>query len=672
MSFVTPIAALIAAGITVPLLVAMYFLKLRRRQVEVSSTLLWRRAVQDLRVNSPFQRLRRSLLLLLQLLLLAALLFALARPAARGHAPNGARTIIILDQSASMNATDLAPTRLARAKELTLQLIDGQDLGTGGGMMVVAMAREARVMQPFTSDKDLLRAAVQGVEPTDHVGDLAPVLRLIDPYIAPAGSPAGGAKSAASGGSGGSGGGGAGPVTVYIFSDGQWARGEDLSLRGGDLRYVRIAGPDADVDNLAITLLTARRDALRPQRAQVNVTLANYAAQPTTTHITLSLDGRPRAVASVTVPPYHPAANATPGTPGTPGSLVVPFPVTLAQGALVEVAHDHTDQLAADDHAAMLLAPPSQVRVMLVTTGNGFLERALRSAMVRKLVIRTPAEYENEDPHHLRRGAGGSEDGFDLIVFDGFSPSHVPPVNSLYLGAAPPLPGVAKLGPGAGEPRVQELLNWDQHHPLMQHVEMKYLAMQTPGHLALPQSAAVLAIADAGPVIAECDDAGVRHVMTAFGILDTNWPMQVSFVTFICNAVQTLGTGATGAAQSYRTGEVAVVAAEDSARELIYQGPMALTAPVTRGWCTLPEFTRVGLYRCQNGAVPPGDQLPVNLCDAVASDLHAPAQLPIRVAGGTAIGPTALGRQEVWHWFMWAALSLLLLEWLVYAFRLHR
>jgi len=68
----------------------------------------------------------------------------------------------------------------------------------------------------------------------------------------------------------------------------------------------------------------------------------------------------------------------------------------------------------------------------------------------------------------------------------------------------------------------------------------------------------------------------------------------------------------------------------------------------------------------------PGDQLPVNLCDAVASDLHAPAQLPVRVAGGNAIGSTTLGRQEVWHWFMWAALSLLLVEWLVYAVRLHR
>jgi hypothetical protein len=664
MMFLTPIAALVAAGITVPLLLAMYFLKLRRRQVEVSSTLLWRRAVQDLRVNSPFQKLRRSLLLLLQLLLLAALLLALARPAARGPTAGGVRVVVVVDQSASMNATDVAPTRLDKAKSSALQLIEDTDLGPGGGIMVVAMAREARVMQPFTSDKDLLRAAVRAIAPTDHAGDLAPVLRLIDPYLAPAGS-TGNTPGAAA------------PVTVYVFSDGQLARGEDLALRGGDLRYVRIGADDAAVDNLAIILLTARRDVLHPQRAQVNATLANYGMQPVTTHVTLSLDGQPRAVASVTVPAYRVETGAAADRPrGAPGTVVVPFPIVTPGGALVEVAHDHADQLAADDHAALVLAPPAQVQVLLVTTGNGFLERALRSALVRKLVVRTPAEYEHEDPRRLRRGGGGAEsagdEGFDLIVFDGTPPARVPPVNSLYLGTTPPLPGVARLGPAAGEPRVQDLLNWDPRHPLLQHVEMRYLVLQDPGHLVLPQSARVLASAAGGPVMAECADAGVRHVMTSFGILDTNWPMQVSFVTFICNAVQTLAAGGAAPATSYHTGEVAVVPAQAWAPELVYQGPVTLRGPVTGGRCTLPEFTRVGLYRCDSGAAAPAEQLAVNLCDEVASDLHAPPQLPVRVAGGHASGPIVLGRQEVWRWFLWTALGLLLTEWLVYALRLIR
>ena len=57
----------------VPAVLAMYLLKLRRDEAVVPSTLLWTRLVADVEANAPWQRLRRSLLLLLQLLLVAVL-----------------------------------------------------------------------------------------------------------------------------------------------------------------------------------------------------------------------------------------------------------------------------------------------------------------------------------------------------------------------------------------------------------------------------------------------------------------------------------------------------------------------------------------------------------------------------------------------------------------------
>src|SRR5437870_5469388 len=105
-SLLNVLPAAIAAGIVVPSLLILYFLKLRRREMPVSSTLLWRKAIQDLQVNAPFQRLRRNLLLFLQLLLLLLLCFAFARPITHYTPGAGKVTVILIDRSASMSTAD--------------------------------------------------------------------------------------------------------------------------------------------------------------------------------------------------------------------------------------------------------------------------------------------------------------------------------------------------------------------------------------------------------------------------------------------------------------------------------------------------------------------------------------------------------------------------------------
>ena len=87
MGLVAPLALL--GLVTIPLIVAFYMLRLRRRERTVSSTFLWQQLVRDVEANAPWQRLRRSLLLLLQLLL--ALLLVAGRGAARLGAAGGPR-----------------------------------------------------------------------------------------------------------------------------------------------------------------------------------------------------------------------------------------------------------------------------------------------------------------------------------------------------------------------------------------------------------------------------------------------------------------------------------------------------------------------------------------------------------------------------------------------------
>ena len=133
MSWLTPLTGLLVAGIAVPPLLLLYFLKLRRGRRSIPSTMLWRRSVEDLRANAPFQRIRFSILLLLQLVILVLLVLALAQPQLEGSGSTGGRTVLAIDRSGSMNALEgsTGRTRLDLAKESAIARVESLH---GGGL----------------------------------------------------------------------------------------------------------------------------------------------------------------------------------------------------------------------------------------------------------------------------------------------------------------------------------------------------------------------------------------------------------------------------------------------------------------------------------------------------------------------------------------------------------
>ncbi|MGA1709422.1 MAG: vWA domain-containing protein, partial [Phycisphaerales bacterium] len=173
MTWLTPLTGLLAIAAVVPPLVVLYFLRLRRKRREISSTLLWRRSVEDLEANAPWQRLRPNLLLLLQLLVLLALAAAVAQPLAKGGS-RGGRTVILLDRSGSMQAIDEdgGATRLDRAKDAAVrrvgEVLGGGWLGGGDGeVMVIAFDERAEVRSPFSANARQAIEAIRAIEPTD-------------------------------------------------------------------------------------------------------------------------------------------------------------------------------------------------------------------------------------------------------------------------------------------------------------------------------------------------------------------------------------------------------------------------------------------------------------------------------------------------------------------------
>ena len=118
MTFVTLTTGLILGAVVLPLLLFLYFLRLRRQPLQISSTLLWSSAVEDLHANSPFQRLRPSTLFILQLLALLFVILAVMQPQIEGEKLRDGRHVMLIDRSASMNAEVIDGTsRLEDAKD---------------------------------------------------------------------------------------------------------------------------------------------------------------------------------------------------------------------------------------------------------------------------------------------------------------------------------------------------------------------------------------------------------------------------------------------------------------------------------------------------------------------------------------------------------------------------
>ena len=164
MQLLAPIALFALLPLAAAIIV-LYLLKPRRRDLVVPSVFLWRRAVQDVQANAPFQKLRRNLLLLLQLAALACLVAGLAAPFFLASRLGGKSTVIVLDASASMNATDADGSRFDEARRRAQEIVRG--LGRRDEAALVVCGARARVALPFSRDQHRLLRSLNAIPPTD-------------------------------------------------------------------------------------------------------------------------------------------------------------------------------------------------------------------------------------------------------------------------------------------------------------------------------------------------------------------------------------------------------------------------------------------------------------------------------------------------------------------------
>jgi Aerotolerance regulator N-terminal/von Willebrand factor type A domain len=661
--FLTPLPAVIAAAIAMPLLLLLYFLKLRRREMPVSSTFLWKKAVRDLQVNAPFQKLRRNLLLFLQMLLLVLLCLALSRPVSNYTPGAGKLSVILIDRSASMSAADQSggKTRLEEAKRRASDFVSGLD--RNGQATIIAFDDKPEMMQTFTADVPSLKAAIDRIQPTDRSSRLKMAFQLADAQSVrmPDQSTADVKPD------------------VRLYSDGRVLDADELQLQG-NLTYDKIGTDTAP--NIAIVALDAKRNYDQPTQVEVFARIANYGPKPANADVQLTVDGKLRSIAAVSLAPDRWSDPSWmknhPGDKDESYSAhdSVSFQIEMPTAGIIrlEQMNRDGDMLSADNSAQVVVPPPKDLSVLLVTDGNLYLERMMQSLSLQNPAQMSPQLYEQKQPK-----------SFDVVIFDHYFPQWMPDAgNFIFFGSVPPSTTNAKLKAEQVNNKYVllddvDVLDWQRDHPMLRHVPFAKVFAAHMLKLDVPPDAQTLVEGTKGPMVVLDREDARTYLVFAFDTLDSNLPLQVTFPLLMPQALQYLALGSDmNVRPSFPPGATPRIPrtnlerAAPGAKSIRLSGPGGsrdIPIPAT-GDFAIPSLNYVGIYKT-DPPIPPFEQIAVNLLDSNESNLIPTDTSPGSI--GTAVtSGGGKSRLELWWWLVaCAALPLVMIEWWVYTRRVH-
>ena len=616
--------------ISLPIIVAFYMLRLRRRDVPVGSTFLWQQLIRDVEANAPWQKLRFSWLLLVQLLIAAIVVLAAARPFSAVESDLAANVVLIVDTSASMATRTDDEDRMALARERAREVV--ARLPVGGRITLVAAANTANVLVSETDDREAAAGAIDDISATQLPGDLTDAFALASALAA---------RDSDS--------------TIVVVTD---ASGDELPAVGvgAPVRVERVGATDA---NQAIAALSALR---RSGGAQLDlfVAVANHSSEASTRRLEIYADGALVDARDLAIP----AAQRSEALISTVPSATRTIEARLAG----------TDALATDDRAFAVVAAEETVRALLVGDGNAYLESAL--ALLPRLELYAVGTAGLAD---ALEEAETDDDPYGLLILDGVVPDEMPAIPALYIDPA----GDGAFGTVDGRINGPIIDRTDPDEPILRFVDLTTVHIGRARQIELAEGVDGVVSTPAGsPLVAVGEVDRTRIGVIGFDLAESDLPLQVAFPLLMSNLVEYLLPVGDGVLpSSMRLGESLTLNVDPRLERVtvVTTAPDAagtgVELPVNGGVLTLPGAEVVGLREVR--AVSDVPSLGGMLLGETAVNLFSPDESDVvpgdprrisemgRVIDG-APRSTQPTRAEWWWPLALAALALLAIEWLLF------
>ncbi|MBI4278889.1 MAG: VWA domain-containing protein [Armatimonadetes bacterium] len=556
--------------ILVPGVLLLYFLRPRRRDQEVSSTLLWRAVEGEVTAYRPARRLLLTILLLLQIVALALLGISLGRPSRIAVGITGDRIVLVVDTSASMQAADVRPSRFEAARREAERIAS-----TASGNQELALVEagpQPVVRVPFTRNRNRVRQALAELRPTDGGGSIVEAL----------GTALAMAEDRRS-------------LVLVVLSDGAWSTPPVQDYGGARVVFLPFGRGG---DNVGIVAMQASGTA---RGAQVFVRVQNFASRDYGASLRLVMEGRLIGQRRLALRPGE--------------ELPVIFHVSEGTTGIAEAILDVDDLLPVDNRGWAVVGGARAPSALLVSEGNLFLERLLSV-----LPLSRQQRVESAEP------AGW--ESYDVVILDGVAPPRLPPGRYLILGAVPEnLPLVPR-----GTVRNPRVLGWDRRHPVARSVTLEGVHIAEALNLEVRGGQTIVAGRE-GPLVWTYETADLRVVLLPFRLGASDLPLRAAFPVLVANAINWLSAGDAMELPAHviagRTVEIPVGPAADAVDAV---GPAGRARLVAQGGRVLLPALQTGIYRVRlpQGDL----RLAANLSDPEESRIAPRGRLVETAGGG--------------------------------------
>ena len=587
----------------VPAIVVLYMVRSRYRRRAVSSVMLWRSIRRDLEARQKLRLPPLSLLMLLQILAVLAGTFALVKPAL--PAQDRTHLVLVVDTSASMSATDVAPSRFEVAKALARSAIDQLQPGDQVSLIQAGTSPSLLASGP---DVGAALGALDHMRPGSVSADVASALKVGEALVQK------------TGGQGG----------ILLLSDGTFGTSFQIPEIGVPVSFEPIG---LSGQNQGITALDVRPDLDGSGRWSAFARVTNYSDAPVRLPAVPTVDGLALDRRELDLAPRSSA------------DLTFGLPVGIKAFAL---AIQPDGVFAGDDRAEIRVEGLHLRKVLVVSVDPGPVVKLLHALPGLQVSTVSPDQY-------------GDIQGADLVVLDGFVPPVLPAADLLIMN--PPLdsPGFV-TSPARADASV---LRSSRESPLLSSVDLQSLRLGQTVHLEAPEWAYPIVEGPAGPLVLQGEQAGRKVVILDFDWLLTDLPRMQAFPLLLSNIVGDLDPLALPS--SISPGSSVALRPMADATGATVKKPDGTTSEVllSEGTRSFDDTEQVGQYTvtwkgARLGAVSSGFN--VNLNSSIASDI-APRQFSFGTGDlSRAASPVGPGRQ-LWPFAAMLLLALMVLEW---------